>query len=450
MQSRPLSAPSPRRRLGILAATLAAAAVGMGFASRQGGPVPVPAASAPSAAATPAAATPAPAPPTSGLMRIGLTRLSGKGALTLKLASAGRVLDGATGRKLAAVPAGRPLQLAADFASGQVRVQGAGVRLLRREVVLSGGMVLIGRRKFPGRLRVSLAGTGLQLMNELEIEQYLAGVLPGEIPASFGVEAQKAMAVAARTYALVQRGKHGAFDLCDRTCCQMYVGIRATSGRALAAVRATRHLCVWSGAELAYTFYSADCGGATTSVDLVPLKDKPARPLPYLRPVKDAPKGRADYCASSPYHVWSKRLSAAEVERRLNEEPKTAVGRLTGLTVTEHDATGRVQQVRLMGEGDPAASASLGLEEPPGAGETVEKTITGWTLRNVIGPMTLKSTWMDIDQPAEGQYRFTGRGFGHGLGLCQIGANGMAKAGVEFRRILTHYYPGCKVAPLPG
>ncbi len=402
-------------------------------------PVPVPA-----VAGEPSPAKESKLPP-DGTIRIGLRSLNGRPALRMRLPGGGHAFATEGGRSLGKLP-DTPLQVVADFQSGQVLVKGKGVRLQSTDLILAGkGLLQVGSRRYPGKLRLRLEGTGLHLTNELDIEQYLEGVLPGEIPRSFGMEAQKALAVAARSYALVQQGKHGEFDLCDRPCCQMYLGYHRGSDRGLAAVRATRRQCLWSGEDLVYAFYSADCGGISTRVEDVPLKDKPEEPLPYLVPVRDRKGGSADFCASSPYHDWTKRLTLADVERRLNSEPETTVGKLLDLQVEETDATGRVLAVRVKCRPAPEGEASGTAGSAPAP---EEKTLDGWQFRRSVGPMTLKSTLYTIDQPQPGVYRFVGKGFGHGLGLCQIGANGMAKQGYDFREILEHYYPGTRVAAL--
>ena len=397
------------------------------------------------------AARPAPPPKPNGKIRIGLESLSGGNELTLKPRSGAALLEGGTGRRLAALPAGKPVQLSADFGAGEVVARSGKTEVRGRELVFAGGMTDIGRRHYPGRIHASLAGSGLMLVDEMEIEQYLQGVLPGELPLGYLPEAQKALAVAARTYALVQHGKHGAYDLCDGTDCQMYVGYRPDAKRGLAAVKATRHLCLWDRDQLVYAFYSADCGGVSTVADEVPLKDKPANmPLPYLQVVRDAPEHGPDFCCSSPYHQWTRRLKREKVEERLNRREDTYVGTLAGLAVTAKDASGRITGVRLRGEA-PATllNTSLGFT-PPNAGSQIDKTVTGWALRRALGGLTLKSTLFTIDQPEPDTYRFTGSGFGHGLGLCQIGANGMAKQGYTYRQILRHYYPGTRLALLPN
>jgi stage II sporulation protein D len=395
-----------------------------------------------------AAAQPQPAQPPlpEGLLRVGLRRLSGGGAIALKPLGAAQVLDLDTGKAVAKVPAGRALRAAADYGSGMVRLETPSGPISRRHLAVSAGLVQVGQsRRYPGRVELRLGGTGLQLANVVDIEQYLEGVLPGELPAGFGMEAQKALAVAARSYALVQRGKHGEFDLCDGTCCQMYLGRDRRSTRGLAAVRTTRRQVLRSGEDLVYAFYSADCGGLSARVEDVPLRDKPEGALPYLTIVRDGPGSGPLFCGRSPYHRWSRRFTAAEIEARLNGEPATEVGRLRELAITGWDDSGRVTTVRLLGEAQP----SMAMAGFAPVAEVVEKTVTGWTLRNVLGPLRLKSTRMRLDRPQPDVYRFQGQGFGHGLGLCQIGANGMAARGVDYRRILAHYYPGTRIERLP-
>lgn len=403
-----------------------------------------PRAEAPARIAAPSAEATAAERPVDGRIRIGLRSLNGQGSLQVTLPAGSRAVRTSDGRVLKRLPAGVPFKVIADYDTGQVVIRGEGASVQAEDLTLSGsGLIRVGsRRRYPGQLRIRMEGTGLHLTNELDIEQYLEGVLPGEIPPSFGIEAQKAMAVAARTYALVQRGKHGEFDLCDRTCCQMYLGHHRGSRRGLAAVRATRRQCLWSEDELVYAFYSADCGGISTRVEDVPLKDKPAEPLPYLVPVSDRGPGGEDYCETSPYHDWTRRLKRDELEERLNSEPTTQVGRLVDVRVGQTDATGRMLTVIVTTK--PKASAEI----PIPAATATEQEMSAWEFRRSVGPMTLKSTLLTIDQPEPGLFRFRGKGFGHGLGLCQIGANGMARHGKGFREILSHYYPGTRVAPL--
>lgn len=441
--------PFYRRVLTYSVAAAVIAVAGCGTRSQTGGNSAAPDASVTAASAESAAAEKPPRR-SDGRIRIGLASLNGEGVREIKLPRGGAIYEGEAGKRLKTVPAKAALRLIANYSAATVQIKGrSGLLAEHDSLTLVAPTIQIGRRRYPGKVMVRLAGTGLELVNELDIEQYLEGVLPGELPAGFGMEAQKALAVAARSYALVQSGKHGGFDLCDQTCCQMYLGDHRGSARGLAAVRATRRECLWSGEDLVYAFYSADCGGESTSVTEVPLRDKPEEPLPYLCPVKDAPESGPDYCAKSPYHRWVRRYTRKELEARLNRRPQTEVGTLTALQVTDMDPSGRVRTVLLRGKATPPkGGAAADSRTTATAGEPIEKVVTGWEFRRSVGAVALKSTRMTIDQPEPNVYRFTGSGFGHGLGLCQIGANGMARQGHNYREILAHYYPGTRVAQL--
>lgn len=378
-----------------------------------------------------------------GLLRIGLTRLSGRSAVSVKLGAAGVLTDAATGERVRALAPAESLRLIADYNTGEVVVRGAAYSVRRQSVSLRGGVLQVEGRRYPDTLLCRVAGAGLQLVNQLDVERYLEGVLPGELPPWFGLEAQKALAVCARSYALVQRGKHGDFDLCDRPHCQMYVGLGPGGARAVAAVQATRGLALWSGEELVYAFYSADCGGVSTRLEEVPLTDKPPGTKPYLQVVRDRSPAGKDYCAGSPYHAWQVSLSRQALQNRLNEDPETRIGQLQSVEVRRVDASGRVADVVLRGQipqRDPSTGAISLIP--------IEKQTTGWALRSAVGSLRLKSTRMRIETVGGGGYRFIGSGFGHGLGLCQIGADGRAKAGQSFQQILAAYYPSARVASL--
>jgi stage II sporulation protein D len=399
--------------------------------------------------AAPEAAAVKKAPPSrpSSYIRIGLQRLSGRPEIEVKALTPLTVLDADAHKRLLSLASGQKARLVNDLSVAGVKLVADRKTVSARGLTLVGGVIGIGKRKYPGKIHFTLGGAGLDLVNELEIEQYLEGVLPGELPRGFGLEAQKAQAVAARTYALVQHGKHGDFDLCDRTHCQMYVGMTKGTPRALQAVRSTRHQVLWYQGKLAYAFYSADCGGESARVDDVPLKDKPAETLPYLTTVKDAPPGGADYCCTSPYHEWTRRFTRQQLQDKLNSEPETYVGQLREVKFLDYDPSGRVNNVLLRGVDLPPAGTQVVSAAPPGT--PIEKRVSGWIFRRSVGPVRLASTLMKLDQPDADTFRFRGSGFGHGLGLCQIGANGMAQHGKSYRDILAHYYPGTKLAPLP-
>jgi len=359
-------------------------------------------------------------------LRIGLRRAGGDVAV---VRAAGGALS--LGTASVELPAGARVKVYPDFAGRELRVIAPGIDRRGPSARLTGGGT-IGGRRYPDALAFRLGGEGVVVTNEVDVERYLLGVVPGEIPRSFQFEAQKALAIAARSYALRMLDKHaaGGYDLCDTTHCQVYLGETGGDGPGVRAVKATRELALWFHNAPAYCFYSADCGGVSTSISHVPLPDAPPSAVIYLTRVEDKAPGGALYCQSSPFHTWERRLSAEDLSRRLAAEEATAVGAVQRVEFTEHDDTGRVLTARV-------------------AGDQREITLTGWDFRMAVGSLTLRSTLMTVERTADGSFLFRGRGNGHGVGLCQIGANGMARAGRTTREILAHYYPGTTIAALP-
>jgi stage II sporulation protein D (peptidoglycan lytic transglycosylase) len=384
---------------------------------------------------------------------IGLTRVSGSRSLAARSAVPVRLSDGETGARIGALPAGVVLTLIADPVTQRVIARSRGFERRRARLRLAPvgeGGIRLGRARYAGTLTFRVRGDRLAVTNEIDVESYLAGVVPGEVPNRFAPEAQKAMAVAARSYTLISRGKHAAegFDLCDGTHCQMYLGILPWAPAGKQAVRETRGLVAWDGDSPIRTFYSADCGGHTANNEDVLLSDMPRQPLPYLRGVADCDGARGpDYCAASSHHQWTRVLPAAVLEAALNRRAATRIGRLTGVRFTQYDVSGRVKQARIEGVMRPAPPFALTCVGPP---TPVVKSVDGWEFRRSVGWRVLKSTWVRLHHTAPDRYTFAGRGYGHGVGLCQIGANGMASAPYfrTYREILAHYYPGATVAPL--
>ena len=228
---------------------------------------------------------------------------------------------------------------------------------------------------YRGMLRVRAEGGRVSAVNDVGLEQYIKGVVPWEMPASWHPEALKAQAVVARTYGLVSRKTGQWFDLFDDTRSQVYGGIRAEDSRASAAVDATQGQVVRSAGALAWTVYHSTSGGKTAS-----REDEWGPPgIPYLVGVADA------FDAISPHHVWGSTdaeddcpnsgrdcvWSGAALKRALGSRAPNAI---TDFVVSQRNSSSRVAQTRLTG--------------PSGS-----KTITGGTLRSVLG---LRSTWFSI------------------------------------------------------
>jgi stage II sporulation protein D len=265
----------------------------------------------------------------------------------------------------------------------------------------------------------------LRVVNTVPLEPYLYGVIPAEIGTKIPMEAMKAQAVAARTYALKNRGKclGDGFDLDDTTRCEGYEGLDGETANSNAAVDATRGQILTYNGQLIDAPYSTDSGGMTACDD--------SGACPYLQAVRDcADKDGRDYAADGKYHAWTRTFAATQIAQILAHDPRTRVGQFVSLAIDGLDASGRVKTATVSG-----ADGTL-------------KTVTGPQLRQILGYDVLRSTRVMMTLTADGQYRFDGKGWGHGLGMSQDGA--VAMAGPPYHKsyleILKHYYVGTKIA----
>lgn len=265
----------------------------------------------------------------------------------------------------------------------------------------------------------------LRVINTVPLEPYLYGVLPAEIGARVPMEAMKAQAVAARTYALKNRGKCLAdgFDLDDTTRCEGYEGVDGETAASNAAVDGTRGQILTYGGQLIDAPYSTDSGGMTACDD--------SGQCPYLQAVRDGGEtGGRDYAATGRYHTWNQTWTPAQIAAALARDSRTKVARFLSLTVDGLDASGRITTATVAGS------------------DGTLRTVTGPQLRQILGYDVLRSTRVVLTRTPEGNYRFDGKGWGHGLGMSQDGA--VAMAGPPYRKtyleILKHYYVGTQIA----
>ncbi len=282
-------------------------------------------------------------------------------------------------------------------------------------VVTGTGPIRLGARTLSRLVQVELGAGGLLVIEELPLDDYVAGVLSGELPRSFPPEAQRAQAVAARTYALVRKIEAEAagrgWHLGANVLSQVYAGA-APNPVARAAADATRGEVLVFGNEPVEAFFHATCGGSTEA-GLAAL----GRDLPYL---PEVPCGR---CNEAPGARWKLTRTGAELAR--------AVGlpaAVTAARVVERSPSGRVARVELVA-----------------GGKVV--TLNAIDLRQRVGYGKLPSLAFEVSE-RRGVFTFEGRGQGHGAGLCQWGAAGMARQGKGYAEILAHYYPGTRVVKL--
>ena len=334
-------------------------------------------------------------------------------------------------------------------------------------VTSSTGIVTIGttatalrRYRGKGEARIN-SSAKLAGVNELPVEHYLYGVVPQELgPVAFPeVEAQKAQAVAARTYAIAGFGKRGGdgYDLRATTDDQVYGGYSVEHPVSSAAVDATAGVVAMYNGKLISALFSSTSGGHTSDNE----EAFDGAPAAYLRGVPDAERGRAlqhvpslevfrahanptslramkegDFDSNwGRLHRWSFEWSAEEISRVVSEFARRPVGRVHAINVLERGPSGRVLRIEYVTD----AGTFSDMKDRIRA--SLRSVNASGTLSNL--PSTLFFVEPVRERGSEtGGFRVYGGGFGHGVGLSQTGAVGMAEKGHSYEEILMHYYRG--------
>jgi stage II sporulation protein D len=300
-------------------------------------------------------------------------------------------------------------------------------------------------RTWRGAFKIFINPRGkLTLASRVPLEAYLLGVVPGEIGALAEdlIEAGRAQAISARSYTLFYRGRRAkeGFDLFATVEDQVYGPVESEAPLATRCVTGTRAEVALFDNQPIRANYSSTCAGITSDV----WESWPADPLPYLKSRRDAGAG-ADYCAESRHYRWIERFPIAEFTRNLRRFcpergvplPKGGVGTVLDARVIGRSRSGRVWRLEVV--------TSTGLITIPGHE-------LRWVLRRAGMPGSiLRSTLVKVDVRRDRASRealevvVTGGGNGHGVGLCQTGALGMARAGIGAAAILEHYYTGIEI-----
>ena len=388
----------------------------------------------------------------------------------------------------------------------QVTYNGSGIsvsgRALTLPVYVSASSELgWDRTRYRGTLSIIRSSRGFTVVNEVDIENYLRGVLKLEMNPAWPQEALKAQAIIARTYAVKNSGRFAAkgYDLCATVASQLYRGTNAEDPLTDAAITATSGMVLtWEG-KPADTFYHSDSGGSTASMAHVWGGSRP-----YLEPQIEP----VSY--SSPYSKWQVTLSASQLST-LAARMGSSVGSVSSVEVSQRDSGGRAVMLRLTGssgaaevkahafrmavgsniirstnfdiaagtggvpyEGNTAPSAPTKISAVVSSGK--EDELVEMTRRGVFTKLELMEMlsnpdkreeylklglsriqakpqqaapkpWMPA-QPADtsgAAFTFSGKGWGHGVGLSQWGAKAMAESGMTCQEILTHYFRGTRI-----
>ena len=329
---------------------------------------------------------------------------------------------------------------------GLISYQGAKGKTLHLRGLKKGMLFSVGGKQYRGEIELISRGNYFTVVEVADLEEYLYGVLPGEMSPSWPTEALKAQAVAARTYALNTHGKHAkeGYDVCTTTDCQVYRGFDGEAKSTNQAVEITRgEIMTYEGKPILAVFHSARGGYPENSENVWSAK------VPYLRGVADFDQGSRhfDWIVTTTVGEFSQKLSARGYSVGKVQDIRLSMMQLAAHeAVTDRGISGRVTKLSLFGtngktevSGTPlrsifglkSSSFDLYLQkEKSGPRYQIEKAPKGW--------VTDPTTTLIID----------GYGWGHGLGLSQWGAKAYAEKYPEdtelYRKILAHYYTGIK------
>ncbi len=311
-------------------------------------------------------------------------------------------------------------------------------------------------REYRGLMEIyPIAGRGLGIVNIVDMEVYLLGVVPSEVAAQWPYESLKAQAVLARTQAIIRRARGGThkadgYHMCDGEHCQAYKGVMTEANTTDRAVLETEGELLTYHAKPAYTFYHSNCGGyiqassevtgwgdspyLTTHQDLPPDIARPIdSPWKFHQWITGDPPANCNYPGRvrAAEFRWVRIIKQKDMEFRINKNYN--IGTLLDLIALKRSPSGNVNSLKLVGS---------------------KKTVIverEHLIRNILGFSSIKSTlfFIEVNRFKNGKVRnywIYGGGWGHGIGMCQSGAAGMAgKYGKSYREIIEFYFPGTKI-----
>lgn len=285
--------------------------------------------------------------------------------------------------------------------------------------------IVLNDKTYRGTLRIQRVSGGLTFTNHVDLESYLRGVLRGELPRYFHMESFKAQCVAARTYALYSKRFKPAgatFDVYDDEGSQVYNGVSmedAATNRAVEETHGEVAFCTFNGKEDIFcTYYSSCCGGVSQHVNNVKPRDPAVPPLAGGVACND--------CFVAPRYRWGPvTISRTDLTNKIVARYPSIkrLGTITDVKSHKQTPAGRHISIDLVGSGGD------------------QETLMAEDFRLCMGGRLVKSTHFKIEKTADGFKFSEGRGFGHGMGLCQYGMETKARKGMSYREILATYYP---------
>ncbi len=392
-----------------------------------------------------------PAPSAEPEIRVGL-------AVSAPLASIGGpqggelfITEAASGAAVGSIPAGVRWVVVPDSAdSSRVRLmrpdtsRSDALRGIAVVNVTEGRFVIANARRYRGRINITSGRGGLTVVNRLGLESYVAGVVGPEIGPRRPDEtaALLAQAIVSRSFAMKNRGRWESlgFDAYADTRDQVYLGVAVETPQVWDGVRQTAGQVLRYDGQVIDAYFHSTCGFSTAGVDEAFAT---ARARPYLRPVSDDRGGGHYYCDISPRFRWREEWDGQKLRAILSRTlpsvtPLSGDGmqRITDLTVSRTTRSGRVGEVRIVFErGD--------IRIPGSDVRSVLRPEPDRQLNSLAFQLTVSKANGEVTRVVA-----AGAGSGHAVGMCQWGAIGRARAGQDYRKILTTYFPGTKIEKL--
>ena len=313
--------------------------------------------------------------------------------------------------------------------------------------------------------------SGFTIVNVLDLKNYLRGVVPNEMPVSFGLEALKAQCIAARNYALKPRDTaYQEFDICDSVACQVYFGAKTEKTLSDRAVEETDGLVALYDGDLILAVYSSTAGGFTEShayaFSSPDSKVFPGQDIPYLQAKPDIPDMKPlnneedawDFYTTKPetydndssYFRWTREWTLSEFIGMLN---KTMLEQSAFIKpkFTEFDEFQRLKEIKILKRGNSGKVIFLEIVTENGSYVVGKELVLRRLFKNKgkALPSANFVTDLEIKENSEPIIKFYGGGFGHGVGMSQYGAGKMGLSGMSFTDILQHYYTNISIGTVP-
>jgi stage II sporulation protein D len=308
---------------------------------------------------------------------------------------------------------GRNLKVTATVSQSAILL---GAEVFNQRSVLikaSDSLILIDGRTFAGNIQLARKDNGkLLVINRIDLEDYVRGILYHEVSHYWPMEVLKAQAIVCRTYAVyqIQESKRKDYDVTSDTYSQVYGGRTSERYRTNKAVEQTRGQVLAYQDKILPAYFHAVCGGHTEDASMLWNTE-----LPPLKGVA------CPYCKEAPHYQWHAVLSLPEIGDKLQAAGYSAYAHIKDIQMLNRDASGRLVNLKI-------------------TTDTKEATLPTKDFRNAIGSNVIRSANFTV-RLADRDAVFEGFGWGHGVGMCQWGAYFMAKQGSTYKQILLFYYP---------